>query len=638
MRIRVADYIAKRLVEYGIKQNFSVVGGGSMHLNDAIGHTKEINTIYNHHEQASAMAAEAYARINNRPALVTVTSGPGGTNTITGVAGAYLDSIPMLVLSGQVRLDNTKYYAGINTRAIGDQEIDIVEIVKSFTKYATMITKAEDIVIALEEALYICNSKRKGPCWIDIPVDIQGEILNTKQIDEILNDYYKGKKKIKYSSTEEKLNEEQYEEVHRLARLIIEVSRNAKRPIVYTGNAIRIANAHKEFKMLVKKMNMPVVVSWNGIDVIESDNLLFAGHPGMRGDRPGNLAVQNADIIISIGSRLSIRQVGYEPKKWAPKAFKIVNDIDEAELQKKTLKIDIPICANCKDLIDALLIELDAYEMKHLSEGGVGLKIKENNKTRKLSWIETCAYYRKRFPVVTKDHYDIKKEKVNPYAFMDYLSLKLPDDQITAVGNGTPCVIGAQMYNIKKNQRFISQSGMAAMGYDLPAAIGAYKASNKDIVLITGDGSMQMNIQELQTIVHHNMKIKIFYLNNNGYHSIRQTQKSFFNKRELVGIGKDSGLGGKNDLSFPDIKKIANAYGIDYYIIKSNKDLKKGIDKIITKEAPFICEVIIDEKQGFLPKVSSKRMPNGTLESSPLEDMAPFLKEKELKKLMFEDY
>lgn len=618
MKIRVADYIANRIVEAKIRQGFCVVGGGSMHLNDAIGHKKGINMLYCHHEQACAIAAEGYARINNKPALCLVTSGPGGTNAITGVAGAYLDSIPMLVISGQVRYDNTKEFNGKDCRAVGDQEIDIISIVKSTVKYAKMITKVEDVAKILEEALDIMMDGRKGPVWIDIPVDIQGALIDDKIFAPKNSCQHKSK-----IETSKNIN------LEIVAKKIIDRISKSSQPVLYAGNGIRCASAHKEFLTLVKKLNIPVVVSWNGNDLIETDNKLFIGHPGGRGDRPGNLCVQNSDLIFSLGCRLSIRQVGYDPKTFAMRAYKIMCDIDKAELKKKTLKIDMPLQVDCKELINALLKELNKKKINKLFEGGSGITIKN----KKLNWLDTCSYYKNNYKTVLPEYYNSKNKKINPYAFFDALSIALPKNSITVVGNGTPCVIGGQMYNIKEGCRFISNSGMAAMGYDLPASIGAYKATNKEIYLITGDGSLQMNIQELQTVKHNNMPIKLFYINNGGYHSIRQTQKSFFKNHCLVGIGVDSGVNNINDLSFPDIKKIANAYGIKYTNIKNNKELKPKLQTILKVKGPMIIELFVDETQEFLPKTTSKKLSNGKLVSCTLDNMAPFLDEEELKQI-----
>lgn len=607
--IRVSDYIAKRLVELGISRAFSVVGGGAMFLNDSFGHTQGLKVIYNHHEQASAIAAEAYARIDNKPALLCVTTGPGGTNAITGVVGAWLDSIPMIVISGQVRYDCTKRSTGLNIRALGDQEFDICESVSCMTKYSTMVTDAKKIRYHVEKAYYTAISGRPGPTWLDIPLDIQSSYVDEESLEgydcEELN-------KVEYNSLDDELIDK-----------ILDKIENSKRPILNAGNGIRIGGAHKEFMELVELIGIPVCVGWNSQDCLYDSHELYAGRPGNFGDRPGNFAVQNSDLVLSIGSRLSLRQVGFNYKTWARDAFVIVNDIDEEELKKPTLHVDIPVHAHCKDFINALILRAKKRRFKKF-DGGVGL--------RDMSWLDTIKYWKEKYPVCTDDKMiDDADKPANVYAFINYISKHNKEGQITVVGNGSACVVGGHAYKLKKNQRFISNSAVASMGYDLPAAIGAYYA-NKDcmkydetLILMTGDGSIQMNLQELQTIKHHNMNIKIFLINNDGYHSIRQTQKKFFSDKPLVGIGGDSA-----DLSFPDMQKLAYAYGINYIRANNNSELEAAVIKAFNSEGPFICEAMVDTVQNFEPKSAGKQLPSGKMVSPPLEDLVPFLSKEEL--------
>jgi len=597
MRVKVSDYIARFLVNAGISHVFTVTGGGAMHLNDSLGHQKGLTCIYNHHEQACAMAAESYARIHNKIAALCVTTGPGGTNAITGVVGGYLDSIPMLVLSGQVRYDTTARSTRLNIRAMGDQEFDIVKAVDCMTKYSEMLTDPMRIRYSLEKALYIAAMGRPGPCWLDIPLNVQGAYIETEELA--------GYDTSEYDST---LPPPVTEE---LVQTIISRIKGSRRPVLYAGNGIRISGGFEVFNKVVEKLNIPVVTGWNSIDIIYDDHPLYVGRGGIMGDRAGNFAVQNSDLLLSIGSRLSIRQVGYNYQTWARDAYTIVNDIDAEELKKPTLHVSLPVWADAKDLLAKLA---KALSPEPLFCGD--------------SWLEICRGWKRDYPVVLPRHYE-QKGIVNVYAFMKELSNRLQENQITVVGNGSACVVGSHGYTIKKGQRFIINSAIASMGYDLPAAIGAWAAEHsRDIICITGDGSVQMNLQELQTIIHHQMNIKIFIINNGGYHSIRQTQKNFFGE-PLVGIGVDSG-----DLSFPKMEKLAFAYGYPYEKIEKNKQLAEVLDRVLSQKGPVICEVMVSIEQNFEPKSATKRLPDGSLVSAPLEDLAPFLDQEELAKNM----
>ena len=721
MKKRLADYIAEKLVEAGICRSFSVVGGGAMHLNDALGHNKGIQTLYQHHEQACAMAAESYARIHNVPALLCVTSGPGGTNTITGVLGAYLDSLPMIVLSGQVRHDNTARWSGRALRAMGDQEFDILQSVSCMCKYSEMLIDPYRVRYAIEKAIYLSQTGRPGPCWLDIPVDVQGCTIETedllgfdvsdfenggegweKRVVEnkhpefatALRKYFQDEEERKalhalYAKKEnphvlaEDLGGQEdhgftcWEDFLPLAKQVLEKIRESKRPIFYTGNGIRIAGAETMFLELSEKLGIPVVLGWNAPDIFPTKHPLNAGRPGGRGDRPGNLAVQNADCILSIGSRLNIRQVGYAFRDWAPEAYVMQNDIDKEEIAKPSVHCDLQLHGDAKALIRALLELLKEEKSLPLFKGGEGIvraearkfireeaaeAVLEEDKSERLTWLDTVRFYQANYPTILPEYRSEETAECNVYALVEKLSERAEENQITAVGNGSPCVAGGQSYIIKKGTRFISQDGVASMGYGLPAGIGAYCAAvdftkeeaerlkkssywqgkeesyppyqDKDIIVLTGDGSIQMNLQELQTIIHHKMPLKIFVINNGGYHSIRQTQNSFFGK-PLVGIGVDSGMEGEGtDLSFPSLEKLAHAYGYPYVSIHSNKELSEGIEKTLQEEGPVLCEVFVSLTQQFLPKSGAKRDKEGNLFSPPLQDMDPFLPDEEMEMLM----
>lgn len=637
MRMKVSNYISQKLVECGITQAFTVTGGGAMHLNDALGHQEGLDCLYNHHEQACAMAAECYARIHNRLAAVCVTTGPGGTNAITGVVGGWLDSIPMLILSGQVRYDTTARWSGVGIRAMGDQEFDITKAVDCMTKYSEMVIDPMRIRYCLEKAIYLALSGRPGPVWLDIPLNVQGAFVETEELEGFSPESYeKGLDGWNGSSSAKIKEDEAGHGEHRqvlpepvteeTARFILEKVRNASRPVINAGNGIRIGNAHEVFLRVVDKLGIPVVTGWNSVDCMYDGHPLYTGRGGGMGDRAGNFAIQNSDLVLSLGSRLSIRQVGYNYNTWAREANVIVNDIDCEELKKPSVHADLRVHAHVKELLDAMERLLDteykADKDSPLFSGGQGLS--------GMSWKETCRRWKETYPVVLPKHYDHGDgEEANVYAFIKELSSRLHENQITVVGNGSACVVGGHGYVIKKGQRFISNSAIASMGYDLPAAIGAYMADqDQDIILVTGDGSIQMNLQELQTIIHHQMSIKIFLINNGGYHSIRQTQKNFFGE-PLVGIGEDS-----RDLSFPDMEKLSAAYGYPYVSIHHNSQLKEGIEKALSITGPAICEVFVSKDQNFEPKSAAKRLPDGTLVSPPLEDLSPFLPEEEMERNM----
>ncbi len=606
MKQRLADYVADFLVAHGVKDCFSVVGGGAMHLNDALGHKEGLKVTYNHHEQACAMAAEAYARLENKIAAVCVTTGPGGTNAITGVVGGWLDSIPMFVISGQVRYDTTARYTmqytdGMPLRAVGDQEYDIVKSVEPMTKYAVMIEDPKQIRYALEKGWHLATTGRPGPVWIDIPVNFQGGFIETDELEG-------------YDPAEDDVNlpPKVSEET---VKTIIEKIRHAKRPVFHAGYGIRLSGGYEAFRKVADKLNIPVVTYWNAIDLIEDENPLYCGRAGNMGDRPGNWAIQNADLILAIGTRISIRQVGYNWKTWARAAEVIMVDIDQAEMKKHTLHVDMPVWADAKDFLEKMDDVLGDTAPVH--EGGV--------------WLETCQRWKKEYPVVLPRQWEENGSTANVYAFVRYMSSRLPENSLTAVSNGACCVVGHQAYVIKQGSRLANNSAVASMGYGLPAAIGTcLGGGRRETICLEGDGSIMMNLQELQTILTNQLPIKIFLINNSGYHSIRITQTNLFGHHTKVGIGTESG-----DLSFPEYKKIAEAFGYPYYSASSNEEMKKVVDEVLALDGPVFCEIFTDTAQVWEPKSSTKRLEDGTLVSPPLEDLAPFLPREELEKQMF---
>lgn len=601
MKQRLADYVADFLVEHGIEDCFMVTGGGAMHLNDALGHKDGLKCTFNHHEQACAIAAESYARINNKMAALCVTTGPGGTNAITGVLGGWLDSVPMFVISGQVRYDTTARYMenfteGYPLRAVGDQEFDITKAVGSMCKYAVMIEDVSDIRYALEKAYYLATTGRRGPVWIDIPVNYQGSIIET---DELRG----------YELSEDAQDIPQPVQPD-VVRMVIDKIKNSKRPVFYAGNGIRLSEGYGEFRKLIDKLGIPIVTCWDSVDAIENDNPLYVGRGGIMGDRAGNFAVQNADLILAVGNRLSIRQVGYNWKTWARDAYVIMVDVDPAELRKSTLHVELPVCADAKDFLEKMNNELEDENTTVFNQG---------------FWLNKCKEWKENYPVTLPKHWEEDGKYANVYAFIRYLSDSLPEGNMTVVSNGSACVVGSHNYVIKKDARFIINSGVASMGYGLPASIGACIASGKNtVVCIEGDGSIMMNLQELQTVITNKLPIKIFIINNAGYHSIRQTQNNLFKEHSKVGIGPESG-----DLSFPDFGKIASAFGYHYYEAHSNAQMKVAVDNTLKCEGPVICEIFVSAVQNFEPKSATKRLDDGTLVSPPLEDLAPFLGREE---------
>lgn len=594
MKVKLSKYVADYLVEYGITDVFTVTGGGAMHLNDAFGHHPGLKCTYFHHEQAAAMAAECYARIHNRIAALCVTTGPGGTNALTGVLGGYLDSIPMLVISGQVRYDTTARSTGLQLRAMGDQEFDIIKAVSCMTKYSTMVIQSSDIRKVLQKALSSATNGRPGPCWIDIPVDIQSAMVETEELPEWAGE----------------LSEKQYPPISE--SLIWEIySRleKAKRPVINAGNGIRLSGSVEVFRKLVNTLQIPVVTGYNSFDLIEEGHPLYCGRTGNLGNRAGNFAIQNSDLVLSIGSRLSLRQVSYNYTSWAKNAYTIVVDIDPEELKKPTLHVDIPVCSDAKLFMEKLLNAIPGTDLPFKGE----------------SWREQCRHWKKTYPVVDMKKI-IPRPNTNPYVFIHELSKSLPSDSITVSSNGTACIVTSQAFEIRQGMRCIKNSAIASMGYGLPAAIGACKAASteQEIVCIEGDGSLQMNIQELQTIVQYKLPIKLFVLNNSGYHSIRQTQNNFFDP-PLVGIGEDSG-----DLSFPNLSKIAEAYGIPYCKCATTQEISQSLKQVQNMTGAVICEVFLGNDYEFAPKSTATRLADGTMVSAPLEDLYPFLPRAEL--------
>ncbi|MEW5904768.1 MAG: thiamine pyrophosphate-binding protein [Pseudomonadota bacterium] len=603
MSIRVSEFIADYLAQRGVRHVFLVTGGGAMFLNDAFGFHPDLQVICNHHEQASAIAAEGYARLSGMPGIVNVTTGPGGINALNGVFGAWTDSIPMLVISGQVKRETCmagKHLPGL--RQLGDQEADIVAMARPITKYCETVLDPTDIAWHLDRAWHLATSGRPGPCWLDIPIDVQAAQIEPETLRRYL------------PSQEEAWSETV---VAQHCRFILERIAQAKRPVIMAGTGIRAGNALAEFEAVIQALGLPVVTAWTH-DLIASDDPLFCGRPGTIGTRAGNFTVQNADLLIVFGSRLNIRQTSYNWAAFARQAEVIQVDIDPAELTKPTYRPDHAIHCDIKPLLGTL--------QRLLPESG-------HNSLKYRTWLAWCRQRMQDYPVVTPPQREMKDELINPYHFVEKLFERLSEQDIVACANAAACIVPFQVAQLKRGQRLFSNSGSASMGYDLPAAIGAYfgatrvRGKQERIICLAGDGSLQMNIQELQTVAHHNLPIKIFVLNNRGYLSIRSSQGNFF--KRMVGESPENGV------SFPDYVKVAVAYGIPATRLTA-KDFPQRVDDVLRASGPQLCEVMLDETQGFEPRMSSRQLPDGTIVSPSLEDMYPFLDREELKRNMID--
>jgi acetolactate synthase-1/2/3 large subunit len=591
--IRVADYIANILAHHDntAKTIFMVSGGGNMHLIDALGKHDGLEYVCNHHEQACTFAAEGYTRLSNKIGIAYVTTGPGGTNAITGVYSAWVDSIPTLTISGQVKYQTTiAYQPELNLRQLGDQEGNIIAMVKPITKYAVMISDKNSIRYHLEKAIYEAKSGRPGPVWLDIPLDIQSSMIE----ESALVGFIPPPKPVYDTKMAD----------------VMAMLRTAKRPVIIAGNGIVLADAREEFLELIEKLQIPVVSSFARYDMVNDDHPLGFGRFGTIGHRSTNFIVQNSDLIIAIGARLNIRAISYNWEYFGREAQKVVVDIDPSELEKHTLSINLKINADAKIFI-----------------GDLQKAIEQNPLPSYESWVQRCRKYREDFPTIIQERVDVK-DFVDSYFFFHTLSDIVKNDEVFVFANATASVSSYQSLVTKGKQRIIENSGCAAMGYDLPAAIGACLANNRQsIVCVTGEGSLQMNLQELQTIIHYNLPIKLFILNNNGYSSIRNTQNNFFNGFR---VGSDVGSG----VSFPDIGKISRAYGFKTFKIENQDNLLDTISKIYNENEQFICEVMIDSTEKMEPKLSSKIKTDGTMVSAPLEDMYPFLERDVFEKNM----
>lgn len=600
MKIKVSDYIVKFLENIGVGHIFLISGGGNIHMIDSVGNSKKIKYVCNHHEQASSTAAEAYARVTGNIGACLVTTGPGGTNAITGVLGAWDDSIPVIIISGQVKRELIG--AGKNgARQLGDQDVNIIDIVKPITKYAVTVLKPEEVKYHLQKAYFIAKSGRPGPVWIDVPLDVQGSFVEEKNL-------------INFDQKEVELSfETDGEELKKVVAKILNKLGKSKRPVLYAGNGIRLAGGAKQFLKLVSLLKIPVLTSYAGYDLIDSAHPYFFGRGHAFGQRAANFILQNSDLFLSIGARLDIRTIGFTYKAFARAAYRVMVDIDRTELDKFILTPDVKVNYDAKQFIDEMI--------NQLREKPLNLKIND--------WLSYGRSLNTKYPVVLEKFWK-EKQFVNPYCFIETIGKYLNPNEIIVVSDGVgPLNCMYQAFCIKKGQRILLNNGCAQMGYGLPAAIGAAFAVNnkKRIVCFEGDGSLQLNIHELQVMKHHNLNIKLFIYSNDGYLSIKNTQNNLF-------AGKHVAVNSKSGVSSPDFVKVAKAYGFRVIRINNHKDMERKIKKVLSEEGPFVCDINSVRDLMLTPKLMARKTPGGQFESPPLEDMGPFLPREEFKKNM----
>jgi len=591
--MKLSDYIIDVLVKHGVKHVFMLPGGGAMHLNDSLGKRGgEIEFVPVLHEQAASIAAEAYAKVTNKLGVAMVTSGPAGTNAVTGVAGAWLDSMPCLFISGQVKRADLK--TGTSLRQLGSQEVDIVSIVQSITKYAVTITDPKDIRYHLEKALYLATYGRPGPVWVDIPLDVQATQIEPFELIPF------SPEAVDCDNTKEKLRIR--EDIHKLIAMLQE----SKRPVLVAGNGIRIANAVEDFHRLLNVLNVPVLTTWLGMDLISEEDLLFAGRPGAIAPRGANFALQNADLMIVIGSRLDMAFTGYAHDNMAREAKKVIIDIDEAEIKKMNTKIHLPIVADAKVFILEFLNQLQ----------------RKNILWNFQPWVQRIQEWKKKYPIVLDEHRHTAG-RVSIYHFSETLAQQLPENSLIVSGSsGTAVELFLLAFAVKKGERIFHTRGLGSMGFFLHAAIGAcLEAGRKETICVDGDGGFQMNIQELAMVHYLQLPIKFFVLNNDGYASIRSSQQNYFQR--LVAADKESGLG------LPNLQKVAEAYGLATCCIDQQKDLGLQIRKVLAMKGPVLCEVMTLPEEQRKPRLSSMQRADGSMVSKPLEDLWPFLDREE---------
>ncbi|KKQ40671.1 MAG: Thiamine pyrophosphate protein TPP binding domain protein [Candidatus Magasanikbacteria bacterium GW2011_GWA2_37_8] len=591
--IQLSDYVMNFLAQKKVEHIFMVSGGGGMFLIDSLGRSKDIKYVCNHHEQASVMSAEGYQRVDGKLGVALVTTGPAATNAITGVVCAWNDSIPLLVLSGQA---NSNFLIGdTKLRQRGTHEVNIKKIVESVTKYAVTVTDENTIRYHLEKAYFLAHHGRPGPVWLDIPVNIQSKNIDVDS-------------QVSFSPEAENILRKPLIDLENV-KIIAELLKKSKRPIIIAGHGIKLGKAEKVFLDFIENYQIPIVTTKNAFDLVYHEHKMLAGRIGTYGQRSGNFAVQNSDLVLSIGARLPFTTVGYQTELFARDAKKIIVDIDPEQLKYSTIKADIKLEADCVEFVEKLDFVLN------------------NSIIGNSEWLEKCAHWRKKYPAVIPEM-EKEGDLVNSYYFFKILSNVLEKDDIVVTDQGASFYASTVAYEIKPGQKLFTNGGFSPMGYGLPAAIGACFANNNNrVISVNGDGGLELNIQELQTIVHYNLPIKLFVFNNQGYLSIKHTQNAYFDGF-FVGCDASSGV------SLPDFKKIATAYGMSSVQISNQTNLAEQISEAIKKPGPMIIEIMMDPMQPFMPRVTTEKKADGRLVSKPLEDMWPFLDREEFKKEM----
>lgn len=599
--MRVADFIAERLKFLGCTDVYMVTGGAAMHLNDAFGLAFPEHVHCLHHEQSCAIAAESYARILGRPAVVNVTAGPGGINAINGVFGAFVDSIPMVVVSGQAKRETLTINAGVpGLRQLGDQEVDIVRMVSGVCKRAIVVQDPQAIAEEIDHAFLEAISGRPGPVWIDVPIDVQATPLSDR-FEELITRPLPDRQK--FSLAPVPLGTD--DEIFTIANRILQ----SRRPVLYVGSGIRLSDSYQEFLDFLDQWPLATVTCWNSNDLLWDDHPCYCGRPGTVGNRAGNFAVQFSDCVITVGCRLNIRQVSFNWKSFAKHAWRCHVDIDRAELDKPVLFTDFKVHATAKGFFPRLAAALASLSNRsHLTTDPLP------------PWHHWRSWIRAQLSIYSPIESIIpdRNAGINPYRFIHRLTSSLSSGATIVCADGTACVVGFQAAVVKPDQRLFHNSGCASMGYELPAAIGAFHAKGAPIICIAGDGSIMMNLQELSIIGGLQYPIRIYLLNNKGYHSIRQTQKNYF-PASPIGCGVESGL------PFPSFDALCKGFGLAYYHSDSEAELASDLAHSLTADGPFIHEISLDLDQDFVPKLSSKKLDDGTMVTSELEDMAPFL-------------
>ncbi len=589
--MKISDYVIKFIAGLGVDKVFCVTGGGAMHLNNSLGSSEDVQGVFMLHEQGASVAAESYARIRESIGVCLVTSGPGATNAITGLCGAYMDSIPVIFISGQAK--RADLVGDQNVRQFGIQEVDIISMVKPYSKYSVRLMDPKTVKYELEKAVHIAVSGRPGAVWIDIPLDIQATDIDIESLEG-------------YTAEDEPSGVS--DEV--IERVITEFNK-AKRPAIILGNGVRLSHAADKARELVDFLKVPAFVSWNGVDLLEDDHPYYFGRPNIVGHRSANLILQNADFVLSIGTRLSLLNTGYNFAGYLRNAFHVMVDIDENEMNKKSLHPQMKVVCDAGIFIDLLFCKKHLFETKELT-----------------SWIDHCREMEAKYPVEIPDQ-DPRDGYVSLYKLFDAISDQMTSEDIYQfTSSGTSVDIGMKALRLKKGQRAFLNKSMAAMGYDVPTCVGSCIGSGgKRVICVTGDGSIAMNIQELEVIRRLNLPVKIFVADNSGYSMIWHSQSGNF-KGHLTGCTEDSGL------TLPNMKNVAEAFGIKGIEITDETDLTDKVKEVLDHNGPVVCRVKTDIMQKVLPKQSNFMNEKGQMESRPLEDMTPLLDREELRDCM----